>query len=256
MASRPLVLPDSFNGETSWDEWIYHFGSVSEVNDWNGEQKLKWLKVRMISRAQKAVQHLPVEARGDFERATEALRERFEPESKRSRYEAEFQSRRKKKTEGWADFGEDLKTLADKAYSKLGEEGRERLALNSYLGQIDNPQVAFAVSSMDAAISSTLEMESYLVSKAGSAPVSGVELGEEQAVVAAADVSEKLATLVEKLSVRIDQLERQATSANRGRREPDRGRERRSFAGECWRCGRTGHTARFCCAALPSRQGN
>ena len=91
---------------------------------------------------------------------------------------------------------EDLKTLADKAYSKLGEEGRERLALNAYLGQIDNPQVAFAVKpqrsprSMDAAISATLEMESYLVSKAGSAPVSWVELGGEQAVVAAADVSE------------------------------------------------------------------
>ena len=100
MASRPLVLPDSFNGETSWDEWIYHFGSVSEVNDWNGEQKLKWLKVRMIGCAQKVFQHLPVEAQGDFERATEALRERFEPESKRSRYEVEFQSRRKKKTEG------------------------------------------------------------------------------------------------------------------------------------------------------------
>ena len=234
---------------------------MSEVNDWNGEQKLKWLKVRMIGRAQKAFQHLPVEARGDFERATEALRERFEPESKRSRYDAEFQSRRKEKTEGWADFGEDLKTLADKAYSKLGEVGRERLALNAYLGQIDNPRVAFAVkqrspSSMDAAISATLEMESYLVSKAGSAPVSGVELGGEQAVVAAADVSEKLAVLVEKLSVRIDQLERQPTSANRGRREPNRGRERRSFAGECWRCGRTDHTARFFRAALPSRQGN
>ena len=44
----------------------------------------------------------------------------------------------------------------DKAYSKLGE-GRERMVLNAYLGQINNPQIAFAVkqrspSSMGAAI--------------------------------------------------------------------------------------------------------
>ena len=82
MASRPLVLSDS--REKSWDEWIYHFGSIAEVNDWNGEQKVKWLEVRMIGCAQKAFQHLPVEARGDFERTNKALWEQFKPKSKRA----------------------------------------------------------------------------------------------------------------------------------------------------------------------------
>ena len=43
MAARPLVLPDPFSGNASWDQWIYHFESVAEVNTWDGEQKLKLL---------------------------------------------------------------------------------------------------------------------------------------------------------------------------------------------------------------------
>ena len=66
MAARPLVLPDPFSGNASWDQWIYHFESVAEVNTWDGEQKLK---VCITSRAQKAFQHLPTEAQGDFERS-------------------------------------------------------------------------------------------------------------------------------------------------------------------------------------------
>ena len=140
MATRPVVLPDSFSGETSWDQWIYHIDCVAEVNEWTDAQKVKWLKVRLTGRAQKAFQRLSEEARGDFNQAKKFLRERFEPESKKSRYEAEFQTRRRKKTEAWADFAEDLRTLTDKAHPELQEEARERLALNSYLGQLDDPK--------------------------------------------------------------------------------------------------------------------
>ena len=40
--------------------------------------------------------------------AEAALKGRFEPESRKTRYQAEFQSRRKKTNEGWADFADDL----------------------------------------------------------------------------------------------------------------------------------------------------
>lgn len=29
---RPVITPDAFNGELSWDEWIGHFESVARVN--------------------------------------------------------------------------------------------------------------------------------------------------------------------------------------------------------------------------------
>lgn len=285
MAARPVVLPDTFNGEANWDQWIFHFESVAEVNEWTAEQKMKWLKVRLTGRAQAAFQHLSAEARGNYERATKSLRERFEPESRRNRYEAEFQTRRKNITEAWADFAEDLRTLADKAYPELQEEARERLALNAYLTQLDQPQVAFAVKqkgpkSLDAAVSATLEMESYMPTKAGGLPVSGVEPQHPEGAAVAAvtsGVSEKLANLVEKLAEKVERLEQTVAnqehhetagaetplrklslgdrpSGNRssgGQRQDNRGEPRRPFTGDCWRCGRRGHIARNC-----RQQGN
>ena len=41
----------------------------------------------------------------------------------------EFQTRRKDMKESWADFAEDIRTLADKAYSDLPEEALDRLSI-------------------------------------------------------------------------------------------------------------------------------
>lgn len=279
MAARPVVLPDTFNGEANWDQWIFHFESVAEVNEWTAEQKIKWLKVRLTGRAQSAFLHLSSEVRGNYERAKKSLRERFEPESRRNRYEAEFQTRRRKKTESWADFAEDLRTLTDKAYPELQEEARERLALNAYLTQLDQPQVAFAVKqkgpkSLDAAVSATLEMESYMPPTTGGVPVSGVEPQQPEGAAVAAvtsGVPEKLANLVEKLAEKVERLEQKVANQEQqdadntprklgdrpsgnpsgGQRQDSRGELKRPFTGDCWRCGRRGHIARNC-----RQQGN
>ena len=83
-------------------------------------------------------------------------------------YRTELLSRKKKRNEGWAVFGEDLKNLADKAYPSLSAEARERFALNQYLTQLDNSQISFSVKqtkpkTVDDAVRSTMEMESFLV---------------------------------------------------------------------------------------------
>ena len=79
-------------------------------------------------------------------------------------------ARKKKCTEGWADFAEDLSSLADRAFPDLQPEARECLALQKYLQQLDQPQVAFSVKqtrpkTLDDAVTATLEMESYAVSQ-------------------------------------------------------------------------------------------
>ena len=135
MAGKPVVLPDAYTGEGSWEV----------VNKWTPEQKLLWLKVCLMGQAQRAFKQLPEEAQAAYPEAVKALHGRFELESKRVLYVAEFHMQTKKKLEGWADFGEDLRVLVDRAFPTLGADARQLLALQQYLMQLDNPQVAFAV---------------------------------------------------------------------------------------------------------------
>ena len=144
---------------------------MASVNEWDDVQKLKWLKVRLTGRAQIAFQRLPEATRNDYAAATKALKDKFEPGSRKPRYQAELQTRRKKKGESCADFAEDLRLLADKAFPEFQDGARERLALNAYLAQLDHPQVGFGVKqrspeTLDAAVTATLELEACLTPRA------------------------------------------------------------------------------------------
>ena len=80
MEAKPVVLPEAYNGKTSWDEWSIHFNNVEEVNEWTSAQKLLWLKVRLTGRAQASFQHLPEDSRATFDATRKALKEQFELE--------------------------------------------------------------------------------------------------------------------------------------------------------------------------------
>ena len=99
------------------------------------------VKARLITRVQLAPQHLPEEVQWDYARLIKAMKDRFEPESRKRRYQAEFQARRNKPAKGWTDFAQDLQVLVDKAFPHLQAEAREQMALTHYLAQIDNSQL-------------------------------------------------------------------------------------------------------------------
>ena len=280
MASKPIMLPEPFNGETPWDEWIIHFGNIADVNKWDAGQKLQWLKLRLTGRAQKAFQRLPEASRASFDLAKKALTERFEPESRKTQYQAEFQARKKKPSEGWADFADDLQSLVEKAYPTLQHEARELLAINAYLRQLTQPQVAFSVKqknpgTLDDAVAATLEMESYTESPTNrTGAVSILQPENETATVAAIGPVEKLTRMVERLSEQVETLQLEASRTRRqpadggrdrrpkdreSRQEPESRRPRqqpRAFDGECWRCHRRGHIARNCTQSRQSLQEN
>ena len=251
--ARPVVLPEIFDGTKSWDEWVFHFESVAAVNGWDETDKLKWLRVRVTGRAQKALHLLPEAARGTYTTTKTALKARFDPESRHTRYQAEFQARRKRAAEGWADLADDLKAPSDKAYPTLPDEAREQLAINAYLQQLAPPQVAFSVkqkrpATLDDAVATTLEMESYV------APMPlNVSLAQPEehpcARVSDEDKLEQLSRMVERLAEQVERLQVQQEPRARPRRT-------RTFAGQCWKCQQPGHMARECPQRSAGQQGN
>ena len=145
MAARPLVLSEPFRGEGSWDQCIAHFYNDAVVNPCDDATKLFWLRARLPKRAQTAYQKLTEEPKASYKESKKGLEVRFEPKCKRELYQTEFQTWRKQKTEGWANYVEDPTILVDKAFPDLQEEARDLLAMNHFLSQLDNPLVAFSV---------------------------------------------------------------------------------------------------------------
>ena len=45
------MLPKAYSGETSCEDWAFHFENVATVNEWSAAQKLQWLRVRLRARA-------------------------------------------------------------------------------------------------------------------------------------------------------------------------------------------------------------
>ena len=93
---------------------LYTFNNCAEVNEWDATARLKFLKVQLVGKAQSAFQQLP--GQDTFDHAVTALKEHFEPSSKRDHYLAEFATHKHRPTKTWADFREDLCGLSIKAY--------------------------------------------------------------------------------------------------------------------------------------------
>ena len=74
MASKPLVLPETFQGTGSWEDWIEHFEREAAVNEWTlNASKLRWLKVRLTGKAAAALKRFPEATSNDYAALKEAL---------------------------------------------------------------------------------------------------------------------------------------------------------------------------------------
>lgn len=257
--NKPVVLPEPFSGEGNVDEWIDHFENVSAVNRWSNEEQLLWLRVRLIGRAQTVFKRLSTDTKGDVALVKAALRERFEPASKKDMYVAEFYCRRKDASEEWVEYAEDLRTLVDKAYSDLSDEAREKLALHNYLQQLDDI-TGFAVkqkkpATLHDAVTATLEIESYRTTTKTVGRVMHQE--EEKLIGVVRAAQETLVQSVSELTERLRRLEEgqprfPPRRSRTGTRRIGNSKELRPSEIVCWKCGSTGHYARGCAA----QQGN
>lgn len=237
------------------------------MNKWESdEDKLKWLRVRLVGKARTAYRRLGQSARSDYGECKDALLHRFHPDSARDLYMAELQARKRRKDEDWASFGDALRVLADKAYPELEEKARERLALNQFLSQIDNPCLSFSVrqtrpQTVDKAAAVTIEMETYLGHSSKTIGLVPAQQNSEPShkpepehVIAAAVKTEKDRGDVAQLIERLDRLEKLVQDMRPTRSRGGVESKDRQHVIVCWNCGGKGHIARNCTTHSKSQQ--
>jgi len=271
---RPLITPDAFSGETteSWDDWLGHFESVARINGWDESTCLLWLEVRLTGKAHNAWRRLSTETKAQYSTAKAALKKRFEPDSRRELYMAEFQTRTRRQGESWEELADNIRLLADKAFPELEDKAKEQLSLDRYLALLDKPEVALAVrqkhpKTVDEAVSSTLEIESYMltVSNHKPHPISSVDQGSTHVEATVSTVlakQDKVMDMLRSLNIRMDKLERVVMSPAeeqlQGRNLKDGNDRFHEGPIICHRCKQEGHYARGCAAyrGVPKKTGN
>ena len=172
--------------------------------------------MQLVSRAATAFKRVPEPACGSFADCIKALRERFDPSSKRELYLAELLGRKKRWGEDWATFAEDLKTLVDKAHPELQNDAKEQLALTHYLSSRTSVLKQMRPKSVDATVSATLEMESNLVPKGGRVAQVAENLTFAEPVAAVGDQLDSVMSLLQQVVQGMDQLEEQVATMQVG----------------------------------------
>ena len=182
-------------------------------------------------------------------------------------YFVEFQARRRKRDESWGDFTDELRVLAEMALPELDDKAKELLALERYLGELDNSQVAFAVrqqepKTVDEAVTATLEIQSYLRpglrQELNASAVAEEAEGHSISVTSSSGsgqdaVVEMLKTLTERLETSLGET----AAGKKPMRTTGTGGGGGSKRIVCYRCGQVGHIAKNCAAeGKCSKQGN
>ena len=126
----PSIKPEEFDGVADWDEYICHFRVCSELGNWNEREKLLILSASLRGAARSFYMSLPNSERCTFELLIKNLGQRFGSLRQQSRWLARFESRKRQLGESIAALGDDLRQMAQKAYTGLDPTAIEAIALN------------------------------------------------------------------------------------------------------------------------------
>ncbi|KAJ8050183.1 hypothetical protein HOLleu_03283 [Holothuria leucospilota] len=74
---RPCMLPDKFDGVSSWKDYLCHFKDVAEINGWDDREKARYLRASMTGEARQVLSQLPAGVESVYAVVVETLEEHF-----------------------------------------------------------------------------------------------------------------------------------------------------------------------------------
>ena len=124
---RPAVMPESYDGETDWTEYIMYFEQCAAVNGWADPVKAQFLGVRLRGLAQRYYATIPQARKVVWANVCADLARRFAPAANERQYKAQFKSRRRQPGESLAQLADDLRRMVARAYPRMNAGDQQEL---------------------------------------------------------------------------------------------------------------------------------
>ena len=279
-AVRPAVMPEAFDGETDWTEYLLYFEQCANVNGWADPVKAQFLGVRLRGLAQRYYATIPQARRIVWAHACADMAQRFAPDANERQYKAQFKARRRQPAEAIAHLADDLRRLVARGYPRMNAGDQQELVRDQFIDALtpislrvrlqENPPA-----NIQEAVEAALHLERVWASVdatsghtagklVGLYPDEGAAKGSELVPVMAvqspptyqgrgqgrdtafnAGQTETTAAVsISRLAEEVSQLSARLESVLR--RDDGRSSSRTREPFSCYSCGRPGHIARNC----------
>lgn len=264
IVNRPVFMPETFTGSgRDWSDWSQQFEMAADVNNWNGELKLKFMSLLLSGRARDVFCGLTVEDRSSYMRLKEALSKCFDPCESEDWNRASLSSRRRLTGETAREFGNALRRLVAKSYPVANGDTQDLLAREHFIAHVGTGELRIQLRSarpatLEAAINLASELElirelerSQITSEARVRGVSNTTSNDVQMTILLETV-ESLRQEVRALQVTVQNLIKPQANNTSSFRAPQHAelqgpnRGPRGRGDVCWECGCDRHLRKEC----------
>jgi hypothetical protein len=236
------MKPPTFDGKTSWTNYLKQFDAAARANGWSSQQKALSLTVALRGEALDVLQSLTPDEADNFELLVNRLEMRYGQTHLQPVYRMQLKSRKQKNGETIQEFEAEVARMVRLAYSNAAEDFLECLAIQTFTDGLRDVELQRAVrlarpKSLVDALTIALEFDAATEASRGVARLREVTGNCDHAVHSVSDVEAVVERLM-KLSPK--------------RRRPVR----------CWNCGELGHVRNTCpqkeksSAEVPQQQEN
>ena len=138
--SEANIKTPTFNGKTSFQDFIVQFDSIAQSRKWSSAVKGEKL-LAALGQATSILSTLPARKRTSYKYLKQALDKRFNPRLDPDLAGNVAQTRTRKRGESYVSFAQELKRLMNMAYENWPPAHVERLTRERFFGAIDDPQM-------------------------------------------------------------------------------------------------------------------
>lgn len=219
-----VLRPPTFDGNSSWEEFLIQFEAVAKSNGWDEPRKALALVSSLEGPARGVLSSLFAAKRENFEELTLALEFRYGAKNFTQLNYVKFQNYKQRKGESISELASEIERLAQAAFADCPAEAQDKLAASQFISALANSEMK-----------RTLRLGSFSTLRA--VVLRALEI---EAVGTLSDHSN------EERDTRCGNL-LQGTKDMRKRTfhtalppKPEKN------SAECWNCGKTGHLQRNC----------
>lgn len=242
-------IPATYDGKTSWFDYMVHFDMVSEINQWDHATKALELATSLRGQAQTVLSDLRPEQRKSFAHLVSALAARFEPQNLSEMHRAQLKGKLRKTDESLTELAQAIRTLVRKSYPIAVSETTETLARDAFIDSLNESEMEWAVHqgkpcTLDDALRLALEYEAFQIGRSRRLGTKRVRIQRDSSPYHPI-VNGKVETQNGQLDCQLKETIARLENLILAQRLPDAKRE--AFEKRlCFYCQKPGHISRYC----------